>query len=158
MRLGQTTINGCMAPAWARATCVAANFLATARSAIRDDAAAAATGDGCPGPLPLYDNDDDPNHNPDFEHGEVPQWALDQWERETRERQEGVASSATGGGASAATGDGAATGGGNGGTTWNTEDLGNLPPASRDARLARAYDDTLEWPGWARERVPWWFR
>jgi len=96
--------------------------------------------------------DEDHNRNPDFEHEEVPQWALGQWERETRDRQEGVASSATGGGASAATGDGAATGGGasaatgdgaatgggNGGTTCGTEELGNLPPASRDVRLILA--------------------
>ena len=115
-------------PAWARATCVAAAFIATASSATRDDAAAAATGDGSSSAiglaLPLYDNDDDPNHNPDFEHDEVPQWALDEWEQETRDHQAGVASSATGVDAT--------TGGGNGGTSV---DPNNMPPASRDVRL-----------------------
>ena len=101
--------------------------------------------------LPLYDNDEDHNHNPDFEHEEVPQWALDQWERETRERQEGVASSATGGGASAATGDGAATGGGNGACGTLT------PPSDTDQAAldaARADNDKWEWGS----RVQWWQR
>ena len=36
----------------------------------------------------LSDLFDEDNHNPDFEHDEVPQWALDEWEAQTRERQE----------------------------------------------------------------------
>ena len=83
---------------------------------------------------------DDHNHNPDFEHEEVPQWALDQWDRETRERQEGVASSATGGGASAATGDGSATGGG---ASAATGDECDADQEALDA--ARADKDKWEW-------------
>ena len=36
----------------------------------------------------LSDLFDEDNHNPDFEHDEVPQWALDEWEAQTRDRQE----------------------------------------------------------------------